>query len=176
MTSEKRVLLKAIGCLLDYPDEGFANRLDSLKTVLRALPPSAAREQVLEGVGRLAAMAPIVLQEEYTRLFDFNPGMTLELTYHKWGDEKDRGAALAGLQQVYADVGWQSATRELPDYLPRVLEFVSLAPDQVGRRVLDDYRHELAALADRVAATSTIYGPILDVLPRVALDGSLGGP
>lgn len=170
MTEDNRVLLKAIGWLLDYPDERFGERLDSLATVLRNLPPSAAREQLLAGVEGLVDMDPIVVQEEYTRLFDFNPGTTLELTYHKWGDEKDRGAALAELQRIYEEAGWQPATRELPDCLPRVLEFLALAPDDVGRRVLEDYRHELVSLADRVAAASTIYGPILGVLPRIVPD------
>ena len=49
MTDEKRVLLKAIGCLLDYPDEHFGELLHSVEKVLRDLPPSVTRERLLEG-------------------------------------------------------------------------------------------------------------------------------
>jgi nitrate reductase molybdenum cofactor assembly chaperone NarJ/NarW len=170
VTDEKRVLLKAIGCLLDYPDEHFGELLDAVKKALSDLPPSTARDRLLEGIGNVAGMDPIVLQEEYTRLFDFSPGTTLELTYHKWGDAKERGAALAGLQRTYDDAGWTPVSGELPDFLPRVLEFLSVAPDEVGCRVLGDFRQELSGLADHVAAASKTYGPILEVLPWVALD------
>jgi nitrate reductase molybdenum cofactor assembly chaperone NarJ/NarW len=165
-----RVLLKAIGCLLDYPDEHFGEMLDSVEKVLRDLLPPVVQEKLMEGIRGLASMEPMALREEYTRLFDFNPGTSLELTYHKWGDARDRGAALAGLQRMYQEIGWKPATREMPDFLPLVLEFLSLAPDEVCQRVLEDYRHELSGLADRVATASKIYGPILEVLPRVILD------
>jgi nitrate reductase molybdenum cofactor assembly chaperone NarJ/NarW len=169
VVDEKRVLLKAIGWLLDYPDQRFGERLDAVETALRDLPPSDVREKLLEGIRVLSGMKPIALREEYTRLFDFNPGTSLELTYHKWGDARDRGAALAGLQRMYQDAGLRPDNRELPDFLPRVLEFLSLAPDDVGRRVVDEYRHELSGLANRVATASKAYGPILEVLPQVAL-------
>jgi nitrate reductase molybdenum cofactor assembly chaperone NarJ/NarW len=170
VTDEKRVLMKAIGCLLAYPDERLGELLDSVEKVLRDLPPSLARERLMEALHGLAGMDPIALREEYTRLFDFNPGTTLELTYHKWGDARDRGAALAGLQRMYREAGWKPATRELPDFLPLVLGLLALAPEKVCSRVLDEYRHELSGLADRVAAASRAYGPILEVLRQVALE------
>jgi nitrate reductase delta subunit len=170
VTDEKRILLKAIGWLLDYPDERFRERLEVVEAVLRDLPPSLDRERLLEGARGLADMDSVVLQEEYTRLFDFNPGTTLELTYHKWGNAKERGPALAGLKRIYDDAGWSPAGGELPDFLPRVLEFLSVAPDDAVQRLLDDFRPELSGLADRVAAASGVYGPILAELPRVALD------
>lgn len=170
MTDETRILLKAIGWLLDYPGEDFDVRLDSVERVLRELPSTDVRDRLIEGARSLAGMDAIVRQEEYTRLFDFNPGTTLELTYHRWGDAKERGTALAGLQRLYDETGWSPAGGELPDFLPRVLEFLSVAPADVVQRLLDDFRPELSGLADRVAAASGAYGPILAELPRVALD------
>ena len=54
MTDETRVLLKAIGWLLDYPGEDFDVRLDSVERVLRELPSTDIRDRLIEGARSLA--------------------------------------------------------------------------------------------------------------------------
>lgn len=166
---ERRVLLRALGLLLEYPDEHFGDLLRSVRQALAELSPSSARSRLLEVIDCLARTDPLALGEEYARLFDFSPDTSLNLTYHKWGDARDRGMALAGLRRMYEEAGLKPATPELPDFLPLVLEFLSLAPEDSCRRVLEEYRDEVADLARRVAVSSSVYGTILGVLPEVAL-------
>lgn len=167
MTNETRVLLRTVGLLLEYPDEHFGDFLRSVRQALEELPPSPVRSSLLEGIDCLARMDPLALAEEYTRLFDFSLDTPLELTYHKWGDTRDRGAALAELKKIYEEAGWKPASPELPDFLPLVLEFLSLAPEDYCRRVLEEYGNEMAVLARRGAASSSVYGTILNVLQEV---------
>lgn len=166
---ERRVLLRALGLLLEYPDEQFGDLLRSVRQALGELPPSPARSSLLEGIDCLARTDPLALGEEYARLFDFSPDTTLNLTYHKWGNARDRGMALAGLRRMYEEAGLKPATPELPDFLPLVLEFLSLAPENSCRRVLEEYRNEVADLARRVGASLSVYGTMLEVLQEVAL-------
>lgn len=48
------------------------------------------------------------------------------------GDDPRLGRALAGLNELYRDAGFEPVQGLLPDYLPLVLEFFAAAPDGLG--------------------------------------------
>ena len=52
---------------------------------------------------------------------------SLHLTYHTHGDRRQRGLELVRLKRRYAEAGLPFEGGELPDYLPVLLEFASLA-------------------------------------------------
>jgi nitrate reductase assembly molybdenum cofactor insertion protein NarJ len=60
----------------------------------------------------------IVIQEQYSTVFDFNAQTCLNLTYHEHGETRERGAALANFRQLYKNEGYEQSNSELPDYLP----------------------------------------------------------
>lgn len=60
------------------------------------------------------------MEELYTRTFDLNPVATLELGWHLWGEQYERGRFLAGLRALQQALG-VDASMELPDHLTLVL-------------------------------------------------------
>ena len=68
------------------------------------------------------------LQRLYVEAFDFSKQCSLRLTYHVHGDRRQRGMALLRLKGAYRAVGLEPPGTELPDYLPLMLEFATLAP------------------------------------------------
>lgn len=83
------------------------------------------------------------------------------------------GRALAGLNELYRDAGFEPVQGLLPDYLPLVLEFFAAAPDWARVVLLDGFGKELigiyAALEARHPDSSyvSLFRPIVAVLGLV---------
>jgi nitrate reductase delta subunit len=170
MTEEARLRCKIASFLLQFPEEGFAETLHSVEEAARVLPPERPRrifEEVIAGMQRTPLLE---LQEAYTRIFDLNPATSLNLTYHRWGNEKKRSEALVQLNSMYRDANYANASGELPDFLPMVLEFLAVAPAEGGAAVLETLGEEIRALAARLKETGTVYASLLE-----ALDGIVPG-
>lgn len=103
------------------------------------------------------------LQAEYVQTFDFDRRATLYLTYHTHGDRRQRGLELVRLKRRYAEAGLPLTGNELPDYLPALLEFAALAPEQ-GEALLNELRVPLELVRARLHATTSAYADLLDAL------------
>lgn len=92
---------------------------------------------------------------------------------HRYGDDPRLGRALAGLNELYRDAGFEPVQGLLPDYLPLVLEFFAAAPDWARVVLLDGFGKELigiyAALEARHPDSSyvSLFRPIVAVLGLV---------
>jgi len=126
MIDEKGYLLKLLSILLQYPDDEIVLSLEELKETVAQVPEVEHRQRCVNFLDYLGNNSLIRLQEEYTSTFDLNPATCLNLTYHKWGDSRERGNALVDSRRLYHQAGYESSTGELPDYLPLVLEYLFL--------------------------------------------------
>jgi nitrate reductase delta subunit len=103
----------------------------------------------------------IRLQEEYTSTFDLSPSTCLNLTYHKWGDARERGNALVDFHRLYHLAGYESSTGDLPDYLPLVLEYLSLTRNGDHSSLLGQYCEEVETLSSRLEQAGSVYAGLL---------------
>ena len=90
MTNEKGYLLKLLSMLLQYPDDEFILSLEELKEAVAQIPQVEQRQRCVNFLDYLGDNPLIRLQEEYTSTFDLNPETCLNLTYHRWGDARER--------------------------------------------------------------------------------------
>jgi nitrate reductase delta subunit len=134
MTDEKRTLLKLLSLCLAFPDAQTLEALPEMEAAAAGLNDRQARAHLSAFLARLRAQPLLNLQAHYTAAFDMNPAASLNLTYHLMGDREDRGRALAELLEAYRRDGFEPAVNELPDFLPLVLEFltVSAAAEKKG--------------------------------------------
>lgn len=156
--------LALVSRLLQYPDEAFFAELPAMAAAANRLPPGSLADAVEGFLEVIKAQGSVAWQEKYTAAFDMNPALTLNLTHHAFGDTAQRAAALADLARTYAAAGWAPTTGELPDYLPLMLEFLSLRPEPdrggaVWRALegLDDY---VARLASEAPAYAALLAPL----------------
>jgi len=124
----------AIAALLAYPDGAFCRRLARCRELLdNADPQAAAHLADFDAATRNAALAD--LEELYARTFDFNPQCALEIGWHLFGADSNRGALLVRLRDELARHGIQESC-ELPDHLTHVLPLVDrMSPDEATRFV-----------------------------------------
>jgi len=128
MNGSDRQLLLAVSGLLHYPDDDFfvqarsIEELCGLLSVVRAYP-------LREFIRSARSKGLSSLREEHVAIFDMDGKCSLSLAWHRYGDDPRLGRALAGLNELYRDAGFEPVRGILPDYLPLVLEFLSAAPD-----------------------------------------------
>ena len=122
MNDSDRQLLLAVSGLLHYPEDDFFvqarsfEELCDLLSVVRACPlREFIRSARSKGLSRL--------REEHVAIFDMDSKCSLSLAWHRYGDDPRLGRALAGLNELYRDAGFEPVQGLLPDYLPLVLEF-----------------------------------------------------
>ncbi|MEO6486917.1 MAG: molecular chaperone TorD family protein [Thermoanaerobaculia bacterium] len=89
--------------------------------------------------GETAAADADGMEELYTRTFDLNPVATLEVGWHLWGEQYERGRFLANLRGAQEVLGIEAGT-ELPDHLTVLLPMLAKMPasnrDQLVREKL----------------------------------------
>ena len=163
MNDEKHYLLKLLSILLQYPDDEFILSLEELKEAVAQIPQVEQRERCVTFLDYLGNNSLIRLQEEYTSTFDLNPSTCLNLTYHKWGDARERGNALVDFHRLYHLTGYEMSTGELPDYLPLVLEYLSLNRNGEHSSLLGQYCEEMETISSRLQEAGSVYAGLLAI-------------
>ena len=154
---------RILSLLLDYPDEELLACSAELATAAEDLPPSPARETILAFLARRENLSVSAAQREYVESFDFAKRATLYLSFHTYGDRRQRGMAMLHLKRSYREAGFELAEGTLPDHLPAVLELADLAPDTaIG--VLGDFRPALEVVRAALREEESPYGPLLDTV------------
>lgn len=162
-------VLKLIGVLLDYPQDAFWQHDEELLAAASdAQLPKKQREQLVNFVRDLLALEALEAQDRWLSTFDRGRAMSLLLFEHIHGESRDRGQAMVDLIAAYRKNGFELATRELPDYLPLVLEYLSHRPAEEAVDWLRTIHHIIGLLAARAAERDSAYAVLLTLLVELA--------
>ncbi len=145
------LICQAASILLQYPDEAVHERIPLVTQAVSALPPGPAPTALTGLLDHLAATPPREAAERYVATFDRRRRCCLYLTWWTDGETRRRGHALAALKSRYRRAGLEPSTRELPDFLPLVLEYAATGDLADGLALLQEHRAgiELLRLALR---------------------------
>jgi len=155
MMSDPRIP-RALAALLMYPTQDL---LDALPDIVCLLPSVTPLVDALAGSDLLDS------QERYVGLFDRTRAVSLHLFEHVHGDGRDRGPAMVELNGLYAAAGLYPDTHELPDFLPMLLEFASIDPDQ-GRTLLINAAPVIDLLHQRLHDRQSPYAAAIAAVLR----------
>jgi nitrate reductase delta subunit len=154
---------RLLSLLFDYPDGELIACSEELREEAHSLPASAAREAILAFLEHREARGPEAAQREYVETFDFAKRNTLYLSFHAYGDRRERGMAMLQLKHRYRDAGLELAGSALPDHLPAILEFTHLAPED-GVEVLRGFRPALEVVRSALHEEGSAYAQLLDTV------------
>lgn len=160
--------LQVLSVLLHYPDQDLLNGLDEIESFVARLPLSETKPAMQAFISDLKTQPLISVQERYTAVFDMDPAATLNITYHAFGDNEKRAAALAYLQHNYAQAGWERLTGELPDYLPLMLEFIAVCPHPEHTAPVWQCLQGMAPLVARLEEKAPLYAALLQPIAAMA--------
>ncbi len=167
-TMQDRLVWQSASLLLAYPDDGLAERLDTVDEMLSHI--SGPAEALLsETVVTLRAREPMAAATDYVETFDMRRRATMYLTYWTAGDTRNRGREMLVFASAYRDAGVEPPRAEAPDHLPVVLEFAATVNPEVGRRLLTEHRVPIdvlrAALADAKSPYEHTIAAVCETLP-----------
>lgn len=165
-----RLTFRVLSALLRYPDEAVQQAAPELAKALEAdgLLSPAQVGTLIPLLAELAEDDLLDLQERYVGLFDRGRAVSLHLFEHVHGESRDRGQAMVDLRDRYEAQGLEIAAKELPDYLPLFLEYVSVLPPSEAREQLAQPGVILAALAQRLGERGSPYAAPLQVLAELS--------
>ena len=164
------IAIKALGALLTYPQPELIGALPEIGEAVHSEPRLRRddRAQLQKLMDELASADLLDAQERYVELFDRGRSTSLHLFEHVHGDSRDRGQAMVDLKSTYERAGLQLSPGELPDYLPALLEFLSLRPLNEVRDMLGDCEHILRAIGEALARRDSGYCAVFGALLSIA--------
>jgi nitrate reductase molybdenum cofactor assembly chaperone len=179
----------------------MSDRTDVLRDLYSAMahlwcsPQDADRQEVIQGAGELARewqrldgggaallsqfLESPVSEDEYVELFELAPLCSLYLGSHSYDEPKscagaavsDRNGYMIDLLGIYRHLGCTPTAGELPDYLPLMVEFLSLSAgreDPIREKLIQEYiLPYLPLMRSRLEELKTPYLNLLDALERV---------
>ncbi|WP_417482831.1 nitrate reductase molybdenum cofactor assembly chaperone [Maricaulis sp.] len=161
---------KVMAALLSYPTAEIQAAGPELKAALADERLLSSGQQLRLGhlIDQLASRDLYDLQERYVSLFDRSRTLSLHLFEHVHGESRARGQAMVDLQKVYGEQGLEISAKELPDFLPLFLEFLSTQPLPEAQALLGETSHVLEALRDRLRKRKSIYAAVFRSLLTLA--------
>ena len=150
-------LYHALAALLTYPEENYRQGVEAATS----LGPTECRELLAQFVDSINGLQIWELQELFTRTFDMNPVCSLELGWHLFGENYERGLLLVRMREELRRFEIQEST-ELPDHLTHVLELLgrmdhARAEDFAAACVLP----ALSKMITAVDSKGNAYQPVL---------------
>lgn len=161
-------LLKLIGVLMDYPqDELWAHGAELLAAAGDGAVSPTHRAKLLDFVRTLLGTDPLVAQDAWLSTFDRGRSMSLLLFEHIHGESRARGQAMVDLIDTYRMNGFELAAKELPDYLPLLLEYLAQRPPAEALDWLGHVNHIVGMLAARALERASPYAVLFALLGEI---------
>lgn len=170
------ITYKLLGMLLAYPGEELQHHMKDLKEAIEGegAVPAKIRKPLFAFMDDMARRNLMRVQEDYVALFDRSRQHSLYLFEHVHGESRDRGQAMVDLMGLYKERGFKLVERELPDYLPLFLEFLSILPFEQAQGHLREIVHILGAVGAKLKTKKSGYHHVFRALE--ALTGVKADP
>lgn len=147
--------------LLDYPNEEFIDSLEEVENELESLSYPLIKSELYQFFKKAKNMSHNELIATYVYTFDFGKKTNLYVTYMSNGEQRERGMDLLFLKNYYKLHGFDVADKELPDYLPIILEFASLVEQETLKPVFERYFTNIKEIAERLDPEDNLYGHVM---------------
>ncbi|GHF91977.1 nitrate reductase molybdenum cofactor assembly chaperone [Thalassotalea marina] len=163
-------ILMTLSRLIDYPNQALVAVAED---VVQAIANdnslcSDDKHNLIKFFDDRCAMDILDWQSEYDALFERGRSLSLLLFEHIHGESRDRGQAMIDLLNQYKAAGLDIGVRELPDYIPLFLEFVSTQGTDNAISWLQDVAHIFALLKVRLEQRDSDYAVLFSALVNLA--------
>jgi nitrate reductase molybdenum cofactor assembly chaperone len=151
--------------LFNYPREGYARAAERCLAAAEDFP-MGAREALRKFTESIRGKSVEQLEELFVGTFDLNPVCVLEIGWHLYGDNYDRGAFLVKLRERlrHHEIAESS---ELPDHLTHVLALLArLEAEEAGSFAAESVLPALDKMLAGIAGKGSPYECLLEALRK----------
>ena len=165
-------ILSILSRLIDYPNETLYQHGEDIAELINndEYLSNDDKSALLSFVDQRFTDSLLNWQADYDGLFERGRFLSLLIYEHIHGESRDRGQAMVNLLEQYKEAGLDIGVRELPDYIPLFLEFVSTQGHENAQGWLQDIAPILALLAVRLEKRKSNYSALFNAL--VTLSGA----
>jgi nitrate reductase delta subunit len=111
-------------------------------------------------------------ESAYVEAFDRGRSTSLYLFEHIHAESRERGQAMVKLLLRYRAHGLDPSTRELPDYLPLFLEFLSTRPPAETAKHLAEVADIVGVIGERLRRRGAPHAALLEAVASLAPPGA----
>lgn len=150
--------------LLNYPTDEFVASLKEIEAEVEELSLLNIKEELHHFFHKTRQISPAELIETYVNTFDFGKKSNLYVTYMTNGEQRERGMDLLFLKNYYQLHGLGVTDKELPDYLPIMLEFASQVDADIRKPVFERYFLNIKEIESQIDPKINLYGHLLKTI------------
>jgi nitrate reductase delta subunit len=160
---------RVLSALLSYPTPEFKAETARAERILRTdgVLAGAHLENICALLRQMNSASQLEVESAYIEAFDRGRSTSLYLFEHIHGESRDRGQAMVRLLMRYRMHGLDLDSKELPDFLPLFLEFLSTCRPDVGRKYLTEVIDIVDVLASRLRQRGTTYAAVLEAIGSI---------
>ncbi|MBT2217395.1 nitrate reductase molybdenum cofactor assembly chaperone [Virgibacillus dakarensis] len=170
---EAQTSYQLIAFILQYPDRSAVEAIPEIKDAINELTDRDVRYQLGTFINRVQQLTYEEWIDHYIEYFDFGKITNLYVTYLKLGEQRERGLELLKLKKFYASNGYEISDKELPDYLPLMLEFCGHVSVAVSTELLGMYLGNIEEIRTQLQKAESDYVYVLDALLSVMKSNGL---
>lgn len=181
MKDHDKTVFTLLSLLLQYP-ESPCRELSELRQLVSELRFSPVQKHVRGFLDYLEHTPWEQLAQHYVATFDFSEQSNMDITSLLCPDDRKRGQVLATLKGIYSQAGLTVDSGELPDYLPMILEFLSMADQETSQEVLGIVGPGMEKLWQQLIKNGSPYAGVLEACllstasmscPQIAPEGGV---
>ena len=161
--NEYKKILQIAAHLLEYPDENWWSELSDYRAVVDELQAQQPREVFQDLFDYVEQVGRKEYEQRYVRSFDFSQNTNLYLTTHNRTDFGKQANEMHDFKQLFLENGYD-VQKELPDYLPAILELAATVEPAQSKKILDTSRPKIELLRERFIEAKLPQVFLLDVI------------
>jgi len=168
MSNKNGQALATLAKLLDYPQQDYTVLVRSAAERLAGDASNAqAAEALNEFCVQIEQLSVAEQQELFTQTFDFDPDAALEIGWHLFGEDYNRGAFLVKLRGQLRQHGIHEQS-ELPDHLKLVLQLLGRMPPEEAAEFYECcVGPAIERIYERLSSRDNVYSQLIACISSV---------
>ena len=154
--------LASTAFLLSYPDADWWEEFPEWRTAVREVEMPQARDLLTQFCDYVDETSPEEFEAQYVRSFDCSPNTNLYLTNHDRTDFGKQSQEMHAYKELFLENGFD-VNKDLPDYLPALLELAAAIPADHAKSVLEKASDKLKLLRSRLVEAKLPQTLLIDV-------------
>lgn len=150
--------------LLSYPNQDFIDSLIEVEEELESISSSNIKREIQQFCQKAHNQPLTDLVAIYIYTFDFGKKTNLYITYMSNGEQRERGIDLLFLKNYYKLHGFDVTDKELPDYLPVMLEFASQVDQNAIKPIFERYLSNIQEIEQHLGPEKNLYGHLMKAI------------
>jgi len=143
--------------LLSYPNQDFIDSLTEVEEELESISSLDIKIEIQQFCQKAKNQPLADLVANYIYTFDFGKKTNLYITYMSNGEQRERGMDLLFLKNYYKLHGFHVTDKELPDYLPVMLEFAGQVDQHAMKPVFERYLANIQEIEQHLDPENNLY-------------------